>query len=288
MSVRAWRWALLPAAALMSGCWVSKDAGLVMQRDIAQLKEGLGSVREGFEAQRSEINDQLQRGDAKIDEVDRKLQDLNRAARKTDAGFGVRLDELQRELQELRGQNEHLTYRMSQLEQKLAGLDALTQRIDALESSTGAAPPAAASSASSKEPMPTDKAGLLAKGQQLIARNALEEARGVLREVIERWPKDAGAADEAYFHIGESYFKEKKYRPALQEYIHVVEKFPKGKLVPNAYYRIGLCSVELGNLEDAIIFFDVILKDHKSSSVAKQARRMRSDVAKRLEKEKKG
>ena len=136
MSGLTWRWTIPILAALFAavgapGCWVSKDAGVLMQRDISQLKGDIGTIRDGVDEQRAQLTEQLQRGDSKIDEVDRKLQDLNRAARKTDAGFGVRMDELQRDLQELRGQNEHLAYRLGQIEQKLEVLDAVGRRLDA-------------------------------------------------------------------------------------------------------------------------------------------------------------
>jgi TolA-binding protein len=275
---------------------VPNETGQAMQRDIRRLSEDVGHNQKKIDEQGAQLEEQLAEADkkvaSKVGEVDAKLQDLNRAARKTDAGFGVRLDEQQQELQALRGQNELLQYRITQLEKKLEGYDDLTARVETLENGlpAGGTPAAAATPAdtAAKTPsaeIPTDKAGLLAHGRKLMGDKKLEEARGVFRELIRRFPTEAGFADEAYFQIGESYFKEKKYRPGLQEYIQVVEKFPKGDLVDDAYFRIGLCSVELGNLEDALIFFDEIIKHHPKSPLVKSAKKKQKDVSKRLERE---
>ncbi len=280
----------------LCACWVPTETGQMMRRDINELRTNVQTTQKGVDEQRALLNEQLQRAEVKIGEVDSKLQDLNRAARKTDAGFGVRLDEQQRELQDLRGQIELLVYRFNELEKRLEGLDALANRMDSLETglpgarvtpeepgSTRSQPSSGASSAET----PTDKKGLLAHGIALAKRKKLEEARGALREVARKWPGEAGFADEAFFQIGETYFNEKKFRQALQEYIKVVEKFPKGKLVDDSFFRIGVCSLELGNLEDALIFFEEIINNHKKSPLAKSAKQKNKEISKRLEKEKK-
>lgn len=276
------------AAATLCGCWVPNETGAAMRRDIRALETDVRATQKGIDEQKAQLNEQMQRAEEKIGEVDKKLQDLNRAARKTDAGFGVRLDEQQRELQELRGQIELLNYRFNELEKRMETVDLLSQRLDALENTIPSPSPS-----ESKEPVqpqptaetPTDKEGLLAHGVALIKKNKLEEARGALREVARKWPDEIGAADEAFFQIGETYFQEKKYRPALQEYIKVVEKFPKGKLADDAYYRIGSCSLELGNLEDALIFFEEVINNHPKSPLVAPSKKKVKEINKRLETE---
>ena len=79
--------------------------------------------------------------------------------------------------------------------------------------------------------------------------------------------------------------EEKKCRSALQEYIKVVEKFGAGAFADDAYMRIGMCSIDVGNLEDAKIFFTEIVKNYKKSPLVKQAQVKLDDVSARLEKE---
>ena len=87
--------------------------------------------------------------------------------------------------------------------------------------------------------------------------------------------------------LGKTYQSEKKYRAALQEYIKVAEQFPKGSMVDDAYFQIGNCSMALGNLEEAEVFFNEIITNHKRSPFAKDAKAKLSEVKKRLKSEKK-
>ena len=273
----------------LGGCWVPKAIGDVMQQDIRELKTQTTDIERSIEKNKAKLEEQTVRAQNKIDEVDTKLQDLNRAARKTDAGMGVRMDELQRELQELRGQNELYAHQISEMEKQFVTIEALTTRLDNMENSLPKnAPVETPAPKKSSEKLPTDRKGLLAHGKGLLKKKEFSETRGVLRGVLKKWPKEAGIADDASFHIGESYFREKKYRAALQEYIQVVESFPKSPFTDDAYYRIGLCAVELGNFEDALIFFNEILTQHKRSPLVKSARQQIKKVKKRLGKEKKG
>src|SRR5690606_4470735 len=129
---------------------------------------------------------------------------------------------------------------------------------------------------------PKDKKDLLAYAQQLLKEKKVDDARGVLRDVVKKWPSDAGITDQAYYTLGETYYDEKKYRSALQEYIKVVEKFGTGAYADDAYYKIGLASMDIGNYEDAKIFFTEIVKNHKKSPLAKHAAKKLDELEKRL------
>ena len=128
---------------------------------------------------------------------------------------------------------------------------------------------------------------MLAYGESLVKAGKIQDARGVFRDLVRRYPKSKGITDKAFFTLGETYFQNKKYRNALQEYIKVVDRFPKGAMADDAYYRIGSCSMEIGNLEDANIFFNEIVSNHKSSPLLKAARGKLKEVQKRLNAEKK-
>ena len=104
---------------------------------------------------------------------------------------------------------------------------------------------------------------------------------------LKQWPKEAGIADEAEFRLGETYFAEKKFDAALREYIKVLDKFGNGNLADDAYYQIGLCSMEIGNLDDAQTFFNEIVTNHKKSPLLKNAKAKLEEVQKRVDQAKK-
>lgn len=269
------------------GCWVPNETGAAMQRDIHTLQGQVSAADKSLAEQRARLDEQVQQAGRKTEEVARTLDELNRAARSTDADFGVQLERLIKEVQELRGSIELTEYRLGKIEAKLEGPGSLTERIAALEKAQASAPAATATpppATTDKEP-PKGKKELLAYGAQLVKGGKAGDARGVYRDVIKQWPSEAGVTDEAYFRIGETYYDEKKCRSALSEYIKVVDKFASGALADDAYYKIGLCSIDIGNLEDAKIFFTEIVRSHKKSPLAKDAQKKLDEVEARLEKE---
>lgn len=250
-----------------------------MQRDIAALQQQQNAHQKTLAEQQARLEEAVQRADRKIDEMQRMIEDLHRAARSTDADVGAQLDRMVKDMQELRGTLELVDFRLGKIEPKLEGDGSLAARVEALEKqlSTPAAPAAAGA--------PKGKKELLAYGADLLKQGKVADARGALREVVKQWPNEAGVADEAYYKLGDTYFDEKKCRSALQEYIKVVEKFPQGPYADKAYYKIGLCSVEIGNLEDAKIFFGEIVRNYKKSPLLKDAQKKLDDVQERLEQE---
>ncbi len=256
-----------------------------MQSEIAALKQQQNAASKNLDEQRALLDEQMQRAERKVTEVANALDELNRAARMTDADFGVQLERLIKELQELRGSLELSEYRISKLETKVEGEGSLTARIEALEKqlTTGSPPPAV----SSADAPPKDKKELLAYAQKLIKEGKVNDGRGVLRDVVNKWPNETGITDAAFYTLGETYYAEKKYRSALQEYIKVVEKFGTGVYADDAYYKIGLASMDIGNLEDAKIFFSEIVHNHKKSPLLKSASKKLEEIDKRLAKEKK-
>ncbi|MBT6176113.1 MAG: tetratricopeptide repeat protein [Deltaproteobacteria bacterium] len=273
-----------------------------------------------LEEQSAQLATQMKEAADKVAEVAEALQSLNRAARMTDADLGVQIERLIKEVQELRGSVELSDYRLGKMEGQLEGDQSLVARIESLEKEQNALPIATKTSSKSrstkkvsskkaapaktktktktttvtkatspkpkaKKP-PQGKKELLAYGEALVKDGKIQDARGVFRDLVRRYPKSKGITDKAFFTLGETYFQNKKYRNALQEYIKVVDRFPKGAMADDAYYRIGSCSMEIGNLEDANIFFNEIVSNHKKSPLLKAARGKLKEVQKRLSKEK--
>jgi TolA-binding protein len=282
----------LAVAAL--ACFVPAETGRRMQDDIVGLQNESRAAKAGLDTQRARLAEQMERGDKQIEEVAKTLAELQRAGRNTDADFGVQMERLIKELQELRGTIELTEYRLQKLEARLDGDGSLTTRLEALEKKAGISSAAADASRLPDGAVvippadPKDKKELLEYGRRLVGEGKAADARGVFRDVIKRFPNEAGVTDEAYYSLGELYYSEKKHKNALSEYIKVAEKFPTGKFGDDAIFKIGLCSIEVGSLEDAQVFFSEITKNRKKSPLYKQAVQKLEEVTKRLEQEKKG
>ena len=291
---------LISALCLMplSACWVTSQTGDRMLSDIDALQKHTYQSRKTLEQQgaqlteqRQQLDEQMKVAQSKIEEVATVLDTLNRAARMTDADFGVQIERLIQEVQELRGTLELADFRLGQMEQHFAEESSIVTRIEALEQKLDAATLAVgkkrSSAKSSGGKKPKDKKSLLGYAQQLVKDGKEKEARGVYREVIRKWPKNQGVTDEAYFRLGELYYQSRKYRSALQEYIHVAEKFRKSSFVDDAYYRIGICSMKIGSYKDAEIFFNALIKEYPKSPLIKAAKTKIQEVRAKLDSKKK-
>ncbi|MEE8410386.1 MAG: tetratricopeptide repeat protein [Myxococcota bacterium] len=278
MPIRRWaQWlTACNVAVAVSACWVPAETGAKMRADILALQREAQRASKDLALQRARLEEQ-------IDEVGGALADLRRAERGTDAEFGVKIDRLIRELQELRGTLELVEYRLSKLEGKVEGDGSLDERLEKLE---GEIEDVATASSHRPTAGPKDKKELILLGRKLAKEGKIGDARGAFRDLIKHFPSAQGYTDEAYFRLGDLYLNEKKYRSALQEYIKVAEKFASGKFAAGALYKIGICSMSLGNLEDAQIFFTEVTKNHRKSTYAKDAGRKLTEIKKRLDKEK--
>lgn len=273
-----------------AACFVSRDVGEQMQRDIAQLQADLQRAEKGLDQQSATLDEKIAEASTQIKQVNQALQDLNRAARMTDADFGIQIERLIRETQELRGMIELTEYRLGQLETKLEGEGSITERVSTLESGESAPTTKPAKNDNPSviaTEVPEDPKKMLAYADGLLKKKKLDEARGVLRQVIRKAPQTPGVTDAAYYKLGKLYYDEKKYRNALQELVKVVEGFERGAYADDAYFRIGMASMDLGNLEDAQIFFNQVIKSYPKSSLVKSARKKLKEVDAKLKGERK-
>ncbi|MBJ80871.1 MAG: hypothetical protein CMH60_06090 [Myxococcales bacterium] len=275
---------------MVGACWVPLEQGNQLERDMGELRAQLLQTRKALDYQQAELSEQMERADAQIDRVASTLEDLNRAARMTDADFGVQLQRLIAEVQELRGKVELAEYTMESLNQAINGQDGLVVRIENLEKGIGAKTShkrKQSTVVASKGTSKSDVKAMLAQGLALGNEAKYDQARGIFRTILKKEPRKKGISDQAYFQIGELYFQQGRYHSALQEYIKVVEKFARGDYADDAYYKIALCSLSIGNLEDAQIFFNELVQNHKKSPLYKEAVAKLGDVNAKLAAEKK-
>ena len=303
----------LLVALMTTGCFFPYESGMLLSRDIDALQKSMRDTRNDVEArgvqleeQSEKLESQIRQADDKLGEVAETLDTLNRAARLSNADFGVQLERMLQELQELRGAIELADYRISRMEQQIASNSAPVpaEKVYAQPAPAARKEPKAKAKAkpsasqsfkafskacdcgeTQSPAKPASPKEQIASARSLIKQNKFDQARGLLRQVLNGAPRQAGVHDLAHYELGKSYQAEKKYRAALQEYIKVAEQFPKGAMVDDAYFQIGNCSMALGNLEEAEVFFNEIITNHKKSPFAKDAKSKLSEVKKRLKAE---
>jgi TolA-binding protein len=74
------------------------------------------------------------------------------------------------------------------------------------------------------------------------------------------------------FEIAEDHFQKKEWKKAILSYQSHVEQYPKGKSVPEAKYKIGVCFQELGLKDEASAFYEEVLSQYPKTEPGKKAK----------------
>lgn len=106
------------------------------------------------------------------------------------------------------------------------------------------------------------------KGYDMYNSGKYAQAISILRQFLEKYPKDP-LADNAQYWIAESYYAQKMFDKAIAEF-KKVEKYPDGNKVPDAYLKIFYAYSEMGKKKDAAKWKDILLKKYKDSDAAKK------------------
>ena len=90
-------------------------------------------------------------------------------------------------------------------------------------------------------------------------------------EFIEKYP-DTYLTDHAMYWLGESYFNQKEYALASDEYIKVLKKFPKGSKAPFAMLRLAQCYKNLGMEPESKSYVEELVKRFPNSRAVEEAK----------------
>ncbi len=90
-------------------------------------------------------------------------------------------------------------------------------------------------------------------------------------------------ADNALYWIGECYFSEKKYEEAIARYNELILNYPLGDKVPAAYLHKGLSLMELGQNEEALSVFRLLVSKYPLEEETKIAQEKIKELIKQNE-----
>lgn len=106
------------------------------------------------------------------------------------------------------------------------------------------------------------------KGYEMYNQGKYPQTISIFRDFLQKYPKD-NLADNAQYWIAESYYAQKLFEKAIEEF-KKVEKYPDGNKAPDAYYKIYLAYTEMGKKKEAEKWKKELLKKFKDSEPAKK------------------
>jgi TolA-binding protein len=225
--------------ASLTAC-MSQERGDALQRDVARLKQDMRAEQDRSDEARKQLK--------------RVMEQATTLSTRNSADAGVRVEQLQLDVSKLSGRLEQTNRAMEQLRKQLD-----EQHKDPSKVSGSAAQ------------MPKDPDQLLRQGAARIAANSHEQGRRMIRHFIARFPRDPRVA-KAQLALGDSYYAQQRFAPAIQEYRKILEHHKKSSEVPNALYKVGMSFYQLKYCSDAASFFRELLKKNPSHPKAAQAK----------------
>jgi TolA-binding protein len=250
----ATNWTLLALALSLAGstgCFTSKSEGEDLRRDVEKLKQ--------------ELHANMDRANQERIKLQKIMEQATALLTRNSADVGAQVDRLQAKVDALSGQNEERQKKLDDLAQKFGDFQA---KVDVkLEKLSGE------SSQNKEAPVPGNKDELFQQASAKLAAGDHQEARRLLRAFISRFPSDP-RGDRAQLVLGDSYYSEQKFAPAIVEYKKIVEQFRQSATVPDALAKIGMAFYQLKFCADAQLFFSQLLKLHKNHPQAKTAQKV--------------
>ncbi len=240
-----------------------------MQKDIASLQADMQKMSYTLEKQSAQLEEHLAQSAQEAKKLSQTLDDLNRLARQSGADLSIQVEKAVRDVESLKGTQD--VY-----EQRFVQIESLIKVLQEKAPNTPLEPPTEPTPTPSEpeEPaLPKGKQESLQAAQKLFKEGTYAEAYAAYMAVAKKWSKSIGTTDAAWYGAGESLAQQKQWNQAMGEYVKVIESFPQSEWVDDCYYKIGLCSMELKNYEDAKIFFNEIVTRYKKSPWHSKAQR---------------
>jgi tol-pal system protein YbgF len=126
---------------------------------------------------------------------------------------------------------------------------------------------------------PTDRMGIYNLARQKLDQGQFGRARELLQDFLARFPKDELAANAQYW-LGETYYAEKKWNDAIVEFQKVLKEHKTSEKVPDALLKIGMSFQAQGDCQNAQLFFEEVAQSHRNSPLAKTAREKAAECRK--------
>jgi tol-pal system protein YbgF len=216
--------------------------------------------------------------EARLDRMDQ----LSKNQGNQGLSLSQRLDDLQSQLQQMRGEVEVLQHSedLDKKQQRDLYQD-LDKRLQKLEMGLGAAtavpppattpvPTAATVSAPATPAAGAAEEGLYQKNLKLLQQARFADAIKGFKSFLKQYPNST-LAGNAQFWMGEAYYQNNDFDTALVSFKKVLKDYPASNKVADAMAKVGYCQYELQQWKSARETLNAVVQKYPGSSAAKLA-----------------
>lgn len=254
------------AALALPACmfFTSAGEGKALRRDVDALKSNV-------ETRQAELSETVKKAEAELAKVEAATAEATKLLTRNSADVGAQVLDVRATLEKVEGQLAEASAAIEALRKEMGEYRAQTDvKLEALGN------PASKSQAA---PVPEDKQQLYAQAEEKLQAGHYEDARRLLRTYLNRFGSD-DQADNAQLMLGESYFREEKFAAAIGEFQKVIDNFPKGDSVDDAFFKNGQAFFKLKYCTDGRVFLQELIRRFPRSSLLAEARKLLDEIDK--------
>lgn len=234
-----------------TGCWTTKDDGEALKKDVAMLKKELSRNIRRAKEERIKLQSIMEKATALLT--------------RNSADVGAQVERIQSQVNKVSGWMDESKQVVKELQTTFNEWKA---KVDVkLEGLSGQA------KGNTNAPVPEDKDALFKQAEDKLLAGDHQEARRLTRHFINRFPTDS-RVHKAQLMLGDSYFAEQKFAPAIVEYKKIIEQYKKSSSLPDALFKIGMAFYQLKFCSDAQLFLRQLTKKYTKHAQIKRAKKV--------------
>jgi TolA-binding protein len=276
---RVLRWALGAALGLQAaGCWAPLSQGRSLEARLDRLEQEGTSAAARRSREDAARETELRRLEDDLDRMRARLAELGPLQAQVGTSLGREQAALEEQIRLLHASLDAQATRVAALEATASALrDDVDARFSAL-AGVGALDQWAARKQVDGMKLPTDDAGMVARGLEEERAGDRAVAAEIFRRALRRFPADPRSA-EARFQLAEMDYGAGRYDTAVAGYRRLLQDFPRSDLAPDALYREGEALLALGLRADARDTFREVRHRFPGTTAALRARDRLQGVA---------
>jgi tol-pal system protein YbgF len=249
-----------------------------LQRDVALLQDDVKSMRKTLDESMTALKvltqqiletvNRINTGMAVMDSTVRdRLKEQEKSVVAPVAGVGAKIDQMTTEFSFVKETVTEMNSRMGKMERQVLDLGNTIKTLNA--------PPAPPSGS------PTSSNGGAASGvsaEQLYQNAMRDKSAGNLELALQQFAEylklfgGTETAPNAQYQIGEIYYQNGDFEPALKAFDMLLEKYPENNKTRDAMYMKGMSLVKLGRRVDSARQFQELIDTYPSSEQATKAK----------------